>query len=260
MNKKIGLALGSGGARGLAHIGVLKFLEENNIKIDYIAGTSMGAIIGGLYASGLSANEIEKIALETDMLDIFKTLFDPSLKRGFMAGNKMTAFIQENLKVENFEDCKIPFSCIATDIKTGERVLLNKGNIAEAIRASSSLPLIFKPVEVDKSMLTDGGLSEPVPVKTVSDMGADIVIAVNLDTHTFEEEKKPGWYDIAYNSINIIRHHLALLACEKADITLNIDLGVKDYWYKFDDTDQKITVGKKSMEKEFKKLLQLLSN
>jgi len=256
--KKVGLALGSGGARGIAHIGVLKVLEANNIKIDYIAGTSIGAVIGAFYASGLSVLEIEKIALETDIFKIFTTLLDPSFKKGLVKGKKLEKLLESHLKCISFEDCKIPFAAVATDIHTGDKFKFLKGNLIKAIRASVSLPLIFKPLELDGKLLTDGGLSEPIPVQTIKDMGADIVIAVNLDTHTFEEEDTPNTYDIAYNSINILRHHLAKSICEQADVVLNIDLGMKDYWYKFDNVDKKIEAGAKCMQENLENLKSML--
>lgn len=254
---KIGLALGSGGARGLAHIGVIKALEENNIPIDFIAGSSIGAMVGGLYASGLSVKEIEEIALSTDRRVVFSILFEPSLKKGLIGGEKARVFIEKYVNGKNFETCKIPFVAVATDLKTGEVIVLNKGKIATAIRASISIPLIFKPVEMDGRILADGGLSAPVPVEIARNMGADIVVAVNLDKHYFDENWSPGWYDIANDSLNILRHHLAHSNVASADIVVDIDTG-KTSWYQFVNGQDKILAGERAMKELLPKLQEVM--
>jgi NTE family protein len=253
---KIGLALGSGGARGLAHIGVIKALEENNIPVDFIAGSSIGAMVGGFYAAGLDIKKIEKIVLDTNWRKIF-SLVDPYLIQGLIGGEKVKTFIESHINGKKFEDCKIPFSAIATDLKTGEIVVLNKGEMTPAIRASISLPLVFKPVEINKKMLVDGGLSSPVPVEIVRSMGADIVIAVNLDKHYYVDKLKSGWYDVANSSLNILRHHLALLNMVDADIAINIDLN-RNYWYEFVDGQDKILAGEKAIKKILPQLKELI--
>ena len=254
---KIGLALGSGGAKGLAHIGVIKALEENNIPIDFIAGSSIGAMVGGFYAAGLDINKIEKIVKDTNWRQIF-SLVDPYLRQGLIGGEKVKTFIENYIKGKKFEDCRIPFSAVATNLKTGEIVILNKGEMTPAIRASISLPLIFKPVEINKKMLVDAGLSSPVPAKIVRDMGADIVIAVNLDKHYYNEKSKHGWYDVANNSLNILRHNLALLNMVNADIAINIDVG-KNYWYQFVNGQDKILAGEKETNKILPQLKELIN-
>jgi NTE family protein len=254
---KIGLALGSGGARGLAHIGVIKVLEENNIPIDFIAGSSIGAMVGGFYASGLNIKELEEIALGTDWRRIFSTLLEPSFKKGLIGGEKLKTFIEQHTDRKNFETCKIPFAAVATDLKTGEIVVLDEGEMAPAIRASISIPLIFKPVEIDGRTLADGGLSAPVPAEITRKMGADIVIAVNLDKHYYDEQWKPGWYDIANDSLNILRHHLALLNTVNADIVIEINTG-KTFWYKFVNGRDKILAGEKATKEMLPKLQKMI--
>ena len=241
---KIGLALGSGGPTGLAHIGVIKVLEENKIPIDFIAGSSIGAMIGGFYAAGLDIKKIEEIALETNWRRMF-SLVDPHFKQGLIGGEKVKSFIDNYIKGKNFENCKIPFVAIATDLKTGEIVVFDKGEMTQAIRASISIPLVFTPEEINGRLLADGGLSAPVPVEIVRGMGADIVIAVNLDKHCHDEECKPGWYNVANDSLSILRHHLALLNVAKADVVVDIDVG-KNYWYQFTNGQDKILVGEKA--------------
>ncbi len=254
---KIGLALGSGGSRGLAHIGVIKVLEENNIPIDFIAGTSIGAMAGGFYAAGLGVKKMEEIVLETNWRRMF-SLVDPHLKQGLITGEKVKTFIEGYVDGKKIEDCKIPFVAVTTDLKTGEIVVLNKGEMAQAIRASISIPLVFKPVEIDGRMLIDGGLSAPVPVKIVQDMGADIVIAVNLDKHYHNEKWKPGWYDIANDSLNILRHHLALSNVSTADIVINIDVGPNNYWYQFINGQDKILTGEKAAKEILPRLQEII--
>jgi len=254
----IGLALGSGSAKGLAHIGVIKALEEHNIPIDFIAGSSIGALVGGFYAAGLSVVEMEKIASETDWRRMF-SLIDPDFKRGLLGGEKVTTFIDGYLKGKRIEDCTIPFSAVATDFKTGEAVVLDTGEMASAIRASISIPMIFKPVEMNGRTLADGGLSAPVPVEIVRKMGADIVIAVNLDKHYSDEEWKSGWYDIVNDSVNILRHHLALLNVLNADVTVDIDTG-KSLWYQFTNGQDKILIGKKATEELLPKLNEVITH
>lgn len=254
---KIGLALGSGGSRGLAHISVIKVLEENNIPIDFIAGSSIGAMIGGAYASGLTAKRIEEIALETNWRRMFSLLFDPHLKQGLVGGEKVKKFINDYVGGKKIEDCVIPFVAVATDLKTGEIVVLNKGEMTTAIRASTSIPLIFKPVEIEGRMLADGGLSAPVPVEIVRKMGADIVIAVNLDKHYYDEKWKPGWYDVANDSLNILRHHLALLDVANADIVIDIDVG-KSPWYQFVNGENKILIGEKATKEIIPRLKEII--
>jgi len=254
---KIGLALGSGGSRGLAHIGVIKVLEENNIPIDFIAGSSIGAMVGGFYAAGLSIKEIEEIALSTNWRRVFSVLFDPHLKQGLIGGKKLKTFIENYINGKKFEDCKVPFVTVATDLKTGEVVVLNKGEMAQAIRTSISIPLVFKPAEINGRMLVDGGLSAPVPVEIVRGMGADIIIAVNLDKHYCDEEWKPGWYNIANDSLNILRHHLALSNVANADIVIDINVG-KNYWYQFTNGQDKILTGEKATKEVLPRLQEII--
>ncbi|HHE39222.1 MAG TPA: hypothetical protein ENL20_11720, partial [Candidatus Cloacimonetes bacterium] len=144
--KKVGLVLGCGGAKGLSHIGVIKFLEDNDIKIDFITGSSIGALVGGAYAGGLSIKEIENIALETDLTSTAK-LFSPGFgKSGLVTGTNVQKFLTSILGNKNIEDLQIPFTAVATDIITGEEIHFNKGNLVEAIRASISIPIVFQPV------------------------------------------------------------------------------------------------------------------
>ena len=177
---KTGLALGSGAARGLTHIGVLKAIEEKNIKIDCISGSSIGALIGGAYAMGMSLKEIEKIALKTDWRLMAK-VFSPTLSFSALTNDRyLNEFLHGVFGDKTFDDLKIPLSVVAADIETGKMVVINSGRILKAIRASISIPIIFSPVCYESYHLVDGGLANPTPVDVVRSMGADKIIAVNL--------------------------------------------------------------------------------
>jgi len=177
---KIGLALGTGAARGLAHIGVIKTLEEAGIKIDFIAGVSMGAMIGGGYAVTMDIKKIESIALKTDWRKLI-SLIDLRIPiGGIIDGQKIEEFIKSAIGDAKFSDAKIPLAIVAADVKNGERVVLTEGSIAQAVRGSISIPILFKPYNYKGRFLIDGGVVDPVPVKLAREMGADYVIAVNL--------------------------------------------------------------------------------
>lgn len=177
---KVGLALGSGAARGLTHIGVLKAIEEKEIKISYISGCSIGALIGGAYAAGYSVQEIEKVALQTDW-KLMAKLFSPTLSSASLINSGyLYEFLNTLYADKTFEDLKIPFSAITTDILTGKMVVLTTGDLLTAIRASISIPIIFEPVIKGEYRLVDGGLVNPTPVDIVKFMKMDKVIAVNL--------------------------------------------------------------------------------
>jgi NTE family protein len=210
---KIGLALSGGGARGGAHVGVLRALRELGIPIDYIAGTSMGSVIGGFYASGLDEDEIAALAADIDWGDLFSDspsrdnrtfhrkrdddLFlvkqeaglnngQVELPMGLVQGQDINLFLARTTlpvaHVQNFDELPIPFRAVATDIATGEVVVLDHGSLGDAIRASLSIPAAFAPIEIDGRLLVDGGVAQNLPVDTVRAMGADIVIAVDIST------------------------------------------------------------------------------
>ncbi len=259
---KIGLALGGGGARGFSHIGVIKVLEKNNIPVDFISGTSMGAVIGSFYAASKDIKKVEKTAKVTDWKKI-ASLIDPTLKEGIIEGKKIYNFIKRELGDVSFSSLSVPFSAVSTDLKTGKPVVFKKGkDVASAVRASISLPLIFKPVKIKEKFLADGGLSMPVPVEAVKEMGADIIVAVNLDTNNFpnhyKKTSKLGFYKIANNSINILRYNLAFYNSKDADIIVLPKLdgfSIGD----FHKADKIIKSGEDAMKKNIKKLKELLA-
>lgn len=219
---KVGLVLAGGGARGLAHIGVIKALEERNIRIDSISGTSMGALIGGLYASGLSIKEIEAFAMHLDWeqilndnpprhflsfrrkqdqydyfipgeigMNYWKLLFPSGLLQGQQQYNLLEGLIINSPsqgRINDFSQLPIPFTAVATDIESGDTVLLQQGNLARALRASMSVPGVFAPVKMNNHLLVDGGLTNNTPIDVVRAMGAEIVIVSDIHTPKFKKE------------------------------------------------------------------------
>ena len=200
--KKIGLALGSGSARGWAHIGVIRALAEAGIRIDCVAGTSIGALVAAVYASG-NIDSLEEVVLQIDWKQIAYSLDVVFPKSGLIDGKKVAAFIRSQVKQINIEDLPLPFRAVSTDLATGSEVVIKQGDIIEAVRASISVPGIFTPVKKGGTILVDGGLVNPVPVSVVREMGADFVIAVDLNhdivakkgiSKTFSAKSTPsGW-------------------------------------------------------------------
>ena len=180
MSKTFGLALGSGGSRGVAHIGILVALEEAGIKPDFITGCSMGAVVGGCYAAGMSAHELRDIALRLRTRDIID--FSPKFhsRMSLLRSKKVEELLAKYLGDIRLEDMPIGFECVATDLLSGKLHVFEKGSAALAIQASSAIPGVFRPVELDKMLLVDGGCLCRVPVKLVKEMGADVVVAVDV--------------------------------------------------------------------------------
>ncbi len=247
--KKIGLVLSGGGARCLSQIGILKVLEQNNIKIDYITGTSMGAVIGALYASGYSADEIQNKLLSKDiasMLNNDSSRYDlevmqkDSLERsaihfeikdfalkmpqGFIFGQKQYNFLSDILwhvkDTKDFNKLKIPFRCAALDIENGNSEILSSGDLVDSIRASMAFPSIFSPVEIDGKLLVDGGVKLNFPVMECRKMGADIVIAVDTRTYMLKKDKLDTFTAIANQSIKILMDTNVKKQIEAADIIM----------------------------------------
>jgi NTE family protein len=174
---RIGLALGGGFARGIAHVGILKVLEEENIPISFIAGTSVGALIGAAYCGGLSAADLEKLARRVRFKDFARWTLS---RYGFASNRRMIGFLNSILTVKNFEDLRIPLAVTATDFATGEGVVFHSGPLVEPVRASCAYPGMFLPVNIRGRLLVDGMLSHAVPTHPLRDMGADRVLAVHL--------------------------------------------------------------------------------
>ena len=232
--RKIGLALGGGAARGLAHIGVLEILEKEGISIDMIAGTSAGAAIGALFAQGKSTKEMRELVRSWDWKKRAQ-LIDPALpKSGFIAGKKIKKLLKSIIGDVRFDELKLPFACVATDIMSGEEVIINQGSVLEAVRASISMPIIFTVVKWKGRYLVDGGLVDPVPVSVLKDMGADFIIAVNVTPRmskafqrVYMEElkpeeivKEPNIFNILMKVIDIDSSHLVGWCLNGADVVI----------------------------------------
>jgi len=260
---KIGLVLSGGGARGMAHIGVLKVLEQEGIIPDYITGTSMGSIIGGLYAIGYSADEIDSIASTMDwdrilsnQIDLNEVAFEekpyygryifdlpvdgfsPGLPKGVIEGQALTAKLSNLTRpahsINDFSKLPIPFRCIATDIESGEKVVLKEGFLPEAIRASMAIPSIFTPVEIDGKLLVDGGLVRNFPVQDVIDMGADIVIGVFVSDDLLPKEKLNNMVDVLVQSAWVMSTYDTRKQRELCDLYIEPYLdGYGTYSFKF---------------------------
>ncbi len=176
--RSLGLALGSGAARGMAHIGVLETLDDAGIAVTHLAGTSMGAVIAALYASGLSPVELSRVARDVDWRHLYR-LVDPVLPTsGLIDGKKVLKFLAELMPVHAFEGPRLPRAVVATDIETGECVIIRKGDLLKALRASVAFPGIFPPALFADRYLVDGGLCNPVPIDAVRKMGAEIIVGV----------------------------------------------------------------------------------
>ncbi|HWQ90084.1 MAG TPA: patatin-like phospholipase family protein [Clostridia bacterium] len=179
---RLGLALSGGGARGLAHIGVLKALEEAGIQPDYLAGTSMGGVIAAAYAAGLKPDEIEQIATDTSRPRNLLRLAGLSLpQQGIFRGERLLTFFEQHLQGRTFAELQIPLTLVAVDLNTGQEVRLREGSVAQALRATVSAPGLLAPVEQDGMRLVDGGLLNNLPVDVVKQMGADVVLAVDVN-------------------------------------------------------------------------------
>lgn len=175
-NLRIGLALSGGTARTIVHVGVLKALEEAGVRVDFLAGTSGGALVGSLYAAGIPIPRLEELACRIRWRDL-AGLTMPRV--GLVSSEGIARFIERNVGAITFDQLRIPTWVVATDLMTGEKVVLREGRVSDAVRASCCIPQIYAPVELDGRYLVDGGLVEYLPVETARDMGADLVIAVN---------------------------------------------------------------------------------
>lgn len=212
----VGLALGSGGARGLAHIGVLKVLEEANIPVHYIAGCSMGALIGTLFGCGYTSADMEKMALNFHR-NYFLDFTIP--KMGLISGDKIKQLIKVLSKGKRIEDLNPKMVMVATDLLKGEKVVFSKGDIPDAVRSSISIPGIFVPEKVNGRLLVDGAVLDRVPVKEVKKMGADITIAV--DVSYFDSEPQiDSIFDVIMQSMDIMERELIRQHEIKSDIII----------------------------------------
>jgi NTE family protein len=224
-NKKIGLALGGGAVLGAAHVGVLKALEEYNIEISYIAGTSAGALVGAFYASGMSISEMEDIAKRIQWSDVSGIMFN---RYSILSNNKLGDLIIKHLGNKTLEQTQIPLELVATDISTGKKVNIKKGSLSDGVKASTCIPGLFKPVIINKRMLVDGGIVENVPINTVRAMGADYVIAVDLNGK-YSNENPKNIIGVLMNSFHFTLKEAVKMQFSNADLLLQPDLSRYGY-------------------------------
>ncbi|HHV72274.1 MAG TPA: patatin-like phospholipase family protein [Clostridia bacterium] len=218
---KLGLALGAGSVRGLAHIGVIQVLQENKIPIDLIAGTSAGGMIGALYAAGVDFKLLEGLACSLKLKHIIDFVFP---KTGLVGGQKLADLIALLTKNQDFKDLKIPLSLVACDIETGEKVIINQGNVALGVRATISIPGIFEPVRIGKRMLVDGALLDRVPVSVAREMGADLVIGVDVG-YDLQPERVTNIFGVIMQAIDIMGMELLRARVVDADIMIRPPVG-----------------------------------
>ena len=236
-NLKIGLALGSGAALGMAHIGVIKALLEADIPIDMIAGTSMGALVGACYAADGQIEDVEELALTANLRKITH-LLDPKftlIRAGFLHGKRVEGFLKPIIGDRDVNQCKIPFAAVATDIHSAQQVVITQGSLIKAVRASISIPGVFVPVNYDGRYLVDGGAINPVPADVVKSMGATFIIAVNVLndprkrihlglTGSKKSRRAPGIMNTLIQSIYIMEYEMVRASILKADIIIEPDV------------------------------------
>jgi NTE family protein len=218
---KIAVVLGAGAARGFAHIGVLKVLETSKVPIHMIVGTSAGSFVGSLYAYGFDAFQLQKIALSIEKGDIADITIPDN---GFIKGDKLEEYVNTMVRKTPIEKLRIPFYAVATNIPSGQEVVFGKGNTGTAVRASCSIPGVFRPAKISDKMYVDGGVVSPVAVEAARRYGADIVIAVDISAD-LDTKQPEGTIDTILQSINIMYSKLAAGQLTKADIVIKPKVG-----------------------------------
>jgi len=219
--RTLGLALGGGAARGLAHIGVLKVLEEQSIPIDYVAGTSVGSLIGVLHCCGYRWPELLRIAGEIDWADLASFGLP---RRGLARTDKLERLVDRLVKGRRIEELPVPFRAVAVDISRGEAVVFEDGPAARAVRASCSIPAIFEPVEWQGRFLVDGGLMNDVPADVVRAMGARVTLGVDLSTERLDGRAPENILEVVLFSLNILMRSRSQPGLESSDVLVRPDL------------------------------------
>ncbi|HCF49495.1 MAG TPA: esterase [Syntrophomonas sp.] len=248
---RIALVLGAGSARGLAHIGVLQVLTENRIPFDFIVGSSMGALVGGLYACGTDLVMLGKMI---DSMDL-RVFFDVHLPRlGFIAGKKMDSLLTLLTKKKSFEETRLPIQMIATDLLTGDSVILESGPVAEAIRASISIPGVFYPVKKEDMILVDGAVSNRLPIEVARSRGADIIIAVDVMFGGGKEINIKNTLDVIITSLDIMQRSQFDQVKELTDVLIQPRVGCFSP-RAFDKAAQIIDLGRQAAEENLEQII-----
>lgn len=251
----IALVLGSGGARGYAHIGVIQVLEQHGIKPDFIVGTSAGSIVGSIYASGKTGQQLNDIALDMKAADVRE--FKIGLK-GFFDGKKVENYVNKQVDGKTLEQLQIPMFVVATKLKDGEKIVFNYGNTGQAVRASTSIPSMFIPTMIDGNEYVDGGLVSPVPVNVARELGADVIIAVDILAQPINTETSNVW-GLFNQNINIMQNKLAESELKNADIVIQPDLREKAHIFDVTARQETIQAGVKATQQKIKAIKSVLA-
>jgi NTE family protein len=222
---KIALVLGGGAARGFAHVGVIRALEQEKIPIDMIVGTSVGSLIGAIYASDMNSFELEWTAFALEK----ESLFDYGIMNAFTGmgmakGDKLEEFVRTKIPVPNIENLKLPFAAVATDLNRGTRVVLDRGSVAKAVHASSAIPGVFNPVEHQGRLLVDGGVMDNIPIAVAREKGADIVIAVDISENV-ANFNMTNLVDVMLQAVNIMFSENVGYKKKEADVLISPQVG-----------------------------------
>jgi len=250
-NTRIGVALGGGAAKGIAHIGALKAFEEDQIRIHCISGTSVGALVASYYAFGRPAESILSICSTLNLSKIINFTFE---RGGLFSTDNIRDMIHRDLGDCRIEDADIPLAICATDIETGEQLIFREGNLADAVCASMAVPGLFVPVEVDGRILVDGGLVENVPISPLAKMGAGITVAIDL-SHVTRYPKPEDTLDVISNAINIGIDFNTRKQLKKADIAVPLDLSKYSLTNNADCVDELYMEGYRPMKNKIQRVL-----
>ena len=222
---KIALVLGGGAARGFAHVGVIRALEQERIPIDMIVGTSVGSLIGAVYASDLDSFDLEWTAFKLEKEHLFDyALISAVMGMGMVKGEKLEQFVKTKIPVATIEELKLSFAAVATDLNRGSRVVIDRGSVAKAVRASSAIPGVFEPVRHQGKLLVDGGVSDNIPISVAREKGADIVIAVDIGENV-TNFKINNLIDVMLQSVNIMFNENVGFKKKEADVLIRPPVG-----------------------------------
>jgi len=225
---KVGLALGGGGARGFAEIGVIRALEREKVPIDVIAGTSVGSLIGALYADTGKSLDLEFSALGVTNEDLFDYKALAILSGGFVKGERLEEFLGGKLRNREIEHLAIPFAAVATELRTGKTVVFDRGPVVRAVHASAAIPGVFVPVTIDGRIFVDGGVTDPVPADVARSLGAQVVIAVAIPS-AIPSKTPTNPLEVAYHAVTVMAAEIGRLRCREADIVITPDVGDTAY-------------------------------
>jgi NTE family protein len=281
---RVGLALGGGGARGLAHIGVLKALEANKIPIDIIAGTSIGAVAGAVYALHLNASVLEERALAFLQDPVFRESGVELFKKkkaaenffgqvskyvkerivinlahsrpSLVSGRRVARVVEFMIEDRNFESCQIPFACVATDLVTGEEVIFRRGSLRQAVAASMSIPGFLPPVRYDGRLLVDGAVVAPVPINACRLLGADVIIAVDVSQPMSSGNTFENVVDIIFRSNSILSYQYKQMLLDYADVVISPNVG-EVHWSDFQNVRPLVAEGERAAQQMLPQILQL---